>query len=128
MRYNRNMENFEAFIGRCKILLHRLGVSPKSIGYQYLVGLFVIATQKPIYPLYKVGYAELAEKVGKSSSAIDKSIQNALSSACNRTDNSEFYRVFGCTISEDKGKPTNMSISTSSGRSHQMNRPPSMRW
>lgn len=97
-------------LNRCKLLIHSLGISPKLNGYRYLICLIELALQDEglgVFPLYKNGYVRLATKLNKSISNIDKSIQNAINGACNRANNAELYRLFGATIDESKGKPTN---------------------
>jgi two-component system response regulator (stage 0 sporulation protein A) len=60
-----------------------------------------------ILPLSKNGYLLLAEKYLKSSSTIEKDIQNAVSSAWLKGDVDVLNNEFGSTIDMRKGKPSN---------------------
>lgn len=98
-------------IKKAKKILTSLGFSPKMLGYFYLIELFEIKMNNvEIFPLYKCGYEFLSCRHNKSTSSIDKAIQNAINRACNRTENTEFYRIFGSTIDDRRGKPTNKHL------------------
>ena len=95
---------------KCRMLMRSMGLSPKLSGYKYLVELMQLGFTLGIdnlFPLYKKGYVLLSGQLHKSVANIDKSIQNVICAACGNTNSVEFYRVFGSTIDEGKGKPTN---------------------
>ena len=101
------MNSIVDYVNECKRLMHSFGLSPKRVGFSYLVDLFEFSYHGGIFPLSRRGYVMVAEKENKSPLCIDKSIQNVISCACNCTNVDELYRVFGNTIDENRGKPTN---------------------
>ena len=98
-------------LNHAKRILTSLGISPKMLGYIYLTELFDLTiNENKIFPLYKEGYEALSRLHKKSASSIDKAIQNAINKACNYTENAELYKLFGATIDEKRGKPTNKHL------------------
>lgn len=85
-----------------------LGLYPNKCGYHYIFELVKLALyDEEILPLKYVGYPKLSEKFTKSSAAIEKDIQNAISYAWLHSDLDKLYSEFGETIDMRKGKPSN---------------------
>jgi two-component system response regulator (stage 0 sporulation protein A) len=73
-----------------------------------LFDIFLIALKgKSILPLKYNSYVYLAEKYKKNTAAVEKDIQNAISTAWLKADVDVLFKEFGETIDIDKGKPTN---------------------
>lgn len=89
-------------------LLIRLGFRSNNLGFKYLVDLITrgVAGEK-LDPLVKNGYKRLSLETGKTVGCIEKDIQNSISSAWLYGNTDYLYKIFGDTISEQKGKPTN---------------------
>ena len=88
-----------------------LGFKPGNSGFYYLCELiFMHFRGEEIAPLSKRGYAVGAQKFRKSAATVDKSIQNAVSSAWMRGDIERLYTQFGNTIGSDRGKPGNLQF------------------
>ncbi|MEG1613316.1 MAG: sporulation initiation factor Spo0A C-terminal domain-containing protein [Clostridia bacterium] len=88
--------------------LLRLGFVPNKLGYRYLFDIIKSALYDiEILPLKYVGYVELSKKYNKSISAIEKDVQNAISTAWLKGDVQALYDEFGETIDMKKGKPSN---------------------
>lgn len=89
-------------------LLLRLGCKPNNIGYKYITDILKKGLNgEKLEPMAQYCYKELGEKYGKSVNCIEKNIQNCISNACINGDRTLLYELFGETISENKGKPTN---------------------
>ncbi|MDD4839077.1 MAG: sporulation initiation factor Spo0A C-terminal domain-containing protein [Clostridia bacterium] len=85
-----------------------LGLYPNKCGYHYIFELIRLALEREeILPLKYVGYPRISEKFLKSSPAIEKDIQNAISYAWLHSDTDRLYQEFGETIDMRKGKPSN---------------------
>jgi two-component system response regulator (stage 0 sporulation protein A) len=94
--------------GRTSNYLLSMGFIPNKVGYKYLGDLITLgADGEDILPLSKNGYVMLAEKYSKSSSTIEKDIQNAISAAWLKGDIDVLNNEFGSTIDMKKGKPSN---------------------
>jgi Sporulation initiation factor Spo0A C terminal. len=88
--------------------LLRLGFVPNKLGYRYLFEIIKDGlSDKEILPLKYVAYVELGNRYGKSVAAIEKNVQNAISTAWLKGDVDVLYDEFGETIDMKKGKPSN---------------------
>ena len=89
-------------------LLMRLGFRSNNLGFRYLVDLITRGLRGDnIEPLSRKGYLLLSEMNGKSVGCIEKDIQNCINSAWMYGNSTQLYKIFGDTVSEVKGKPTN---------------------
>ena len=89
-------------------LLIRLGFRSNNLGFRYLVDLISRGLKgDEIEPLSRKGYTLLSEMTGKSVGCIEKDIQNCINSAWLYGNSDMLYKIFGDTISDVKGKPTN---------------------
>lgn len=89
--------------------IHAVGVPANIKGYQYLRDAIIMsindtelinAVTKQLYPL-------VAEKHNTSPSRVERAIRHAIEVACVRGSEEELYSLFGYTVNNDKGKPTN---------------------
>jgi two-component system response regulator (stage 0 sporulation protein A) len=89
--------------------IHAVGVPANIKGYQYLRDAIIMsindtelinAVTKQLYPL-------VAEKHNTSPSRVERAIRHAIEVACVRGSEEELYSLFGYTVNNAKGKPTN---------------------
>lgn len=89
--------------------IHSVGVPANIKGYQYLRDAIIMsikdtelinAVTKQLYPL-------VAQKHKTSPSRVERAIRHAIEVACVRGNGEELYSLFGYTVNDDKGKPTN---------------------
>lgn len=90
-----------------RLFLIDFGFNPKLTGFKYLEDLLSLSFENIIFPLNKHGYKLLSEKYSVSSVSIEKNIQYAIESAFSGSKSEKLYVIFGATIDEGKGKPTN---------------------
>ncbi len=88
--------------------LLKLGFVPNKLGYRYLAELLKCGMEgHELLPLKYTGYVRLSNKYNKSIAAIEKDVQNAISTAWLKGDVNNLYDEFGETIDMRKGKPSN---------------------
>lgn len=87
---------------RIKTELDLIGVSPKSIGYQYLHDAILLVTDGKRQNIY----ACLAEKYKKTDASIARAMQNAINRAWRISDIEDLLRYYTARISSEKGTPT----------------------
>ena len=84
------------------------GFSGRHIGTQMLRDIIVLGISgKVILPLNSVGYTYLAQKYQKNIDTVDKDIQNSIAYAWENGNIHYLYYLFGYTVDENRGKPTN---------------------
>lgn len=88
-------------------LIEKLGIRKSLAGHKYLVAAISMhcATTSP--PELKYLYRLVADHYGTTSLAVEKAIRYAIESAWNKGDYYEQNRLFGLSIDESRGKPTN---------------------
>ena len=88
---------------------HEIGIPAHIKGYQYIRRAIMMA----IYDLdimnsvTKELYPTIAENFGTTSSRVERAIRHAIELAWDRGDMDTLNNVFGYTVSQIKGKPTN---------------------
>ncbi len=90
-------------------LLHEIGVPAHIKGYQYLREAIMMAVHNPevINSVTKILYPEVAKTYHTTSSRVERAIRHAIEVAWDRGDVDEIQKIFGYTVSNIKGKPTN---------------------
>ena len=90
-------------------MIHMVGVPANIKGYQYIRDaiIFTIYEQELISAVTKQLYPKIAKKHGTSASRVERAIRHAIEVACVRGNEEALYRLFGYTVSNAKGKPTN---------------------
>ena len=94
---------------RARDLLVLIGMPTNLYGFQYVIDAIQLCynDEKYLRDITKRVYPEIAKKRGKSKYCIEKSIRLAIETAWDRGDLDVLYRMFGNTVSRDKGRPTN---------------------
>lgn len=90
-------------------LLHEIGIPAHIKGYQYLRDAIAISVQEEeiLISVTKVLYPAIAKKHNTTSSRVERAIRHAIEVAWTRGRLDTIHELFGYTISNGKGKPTN---------------------
>lgn len=86
-----------------------LGVPAQLNGYKYLrVAIrMVVEDPKVVSAVTKKIYPVIADMYGASAPSVERAIRHAVEVSWNRGNVQEIDRMFGYTINQEKGKPTN---------------------
>lgn len=87
-------------------LMLKLGHSENLLGTDYLRTAVRLRAQG-FSAMTKEIYPTLARMHNTTASRAERAIRHSIERAAGRTDPEELYKVFGNSISPDKGKPTN---------------------
>lgn len=90
-------------------MIHEIGVPAHIKGYQYLRESITLAVNDPdiINSITKILYPTIAKKFETTPSRVERAIRHAIEVAWNRGNPDVLNNLFGYTISNGKGKPTN---------------------
>lgn len=86
--------------------LNLIGISPKAVGFQYLIEAIRITTEKPESNLSHT----LAITFGKSSASIERAMQNAINRAWQTNSPEALLKYYTARIRSDRGVPTMMEF------------------
>jgi two-component system response regulator (stage 0 sporulation protein A) len=89
--------------------IHAVGVPANIKGYQYLRDAIIMSINdiELINAVTKQLYPKVAHKHNTSPSRVERAIRHAIEVACVRGNEEELYSLFGYTVNNAKGKPTN---------------------
>ncbi len=89
--------------------IHSVGVPANIKGYQYLRDAIIMSIKDTelINAVTKQLYPKVATRHNTSPSRVERAIRHAIEVACIRGNEEELYKLFGYTVSNNKGKPTN---------------------
>ena len=90
-------------------LLHEIGIPAHIKGYQYLRDAIIISVEEKemLVSVTKVLYPAIAKKHGTTASRVERAIRHAIEVAWSRGKMDTIDEMFGYTIHNGKGKPTN---------------------
>ncbi len=90
-------------------LLHEIGIPAHIKGYQYLRDAIAISVEEEeiMISVTKVLYPAIAKRHNTTSSRVERAIRHAIEVAWTRGRLDTIHELFGYTISNGKGKPTN---------------------
>ncbi len=90
-------------------MIHEIGVPAHIKGYQYLRDaiIMVVEDMDLISAVTKELYPAIAKKNDTTPSRVERAIRHAIEVAWNRGRIETINNLFGYTVAEDKGKPTN---------------------
>lgn len=99
-------ESLEAQVTR---VIHEIGIPAHIKGYQYLRESIIMTSKdiEIINSITKLLYPEVAKKFGTTSSRVERAIRHAIEVAWDRGDIDVLNSIFGYTVHNNKGKPTN---------------------
>jgi two-component system, response regulator, stage 0 sporulation protein A len=89
-------------LNRIRTELNNIGISPKAVGYSYLVDAVELVIKQPIQNLCTI----ISQKYGKTESSVERAMQNAINKAWRVSDIDDLLRFYTAKISSDKGVPT----------------------
>ena len=90
-------------------IIHQIGVPAHIKGYQYLrtAIIMTVTDNEIINSVTKILYPSVAKHYGTTSSRVERAIRHAIEVAWDRGDLDVLNSIFGYTIQNSKGKPTN---------------------
>ena len=90
-------------------VLHEIGIPAHIKGYQYLRDAIVISVeeQEMLTSVTKILYPTIAKKHKTTPSRVERAIRHAIEVAWSRGKMDTINEIFGYTVSNGKGKPTN---------------------
>lgn len=90
-------------------MIHEVGVPAHIKGYSYLRAaiMLVLEDRQLIESITKLLYPTVAKRFNTSASRVERAIRHAIEVAWNRGDTDTLNSIFGFTINQSKGKPTN---------------------
>ena len=90
-------------------MIHEIGVPAHIKGYQYLREAIMMSVEEPdmLGSITKVLYPTIAKRYQTTSSRVERAIRHAIEVAWNRGRMETLDDLFGYTINNGKGKPTN---------------------
>jgi two-component system, response regulator, stage 0 sporulation protein A len=90
-------------------MMHEIGIPPHMSGYQYIreAIMMTVNNSKVFSSITRVLYPAVAEKYSSSSQKVERAIRNAIESAWERGHPDSIDTLFGYTVNNSKGKPTN---------------------
>lgn len=90
-------------------IIHEVGVPAHIKGYAYLrvAIMLVLEDGQLIESITKLLYPTVAKKFNTSASRVERAIRHAIEVAWTRGDTDVLNSIFGFTINQSKGKPTN---------------------
>lgn len=95
-------------------IIHDIGIPAHIKGYQYLRDSIMLSVKDNdvINSITKILYPTIAKKYQTTSSRVERAIRHAIEVAWNRGNTDTLNGLFGYTISNGKGKPTNSEFIT----------------
>lgn len=90
-------------------IIHEVGVPAHIKGYQYLREAIIMSVNdmEMLNSITKILYPSIAKKYDTTSSRVERAIRHAIEVAWSRGKMDTIDEMFGYTISNGKGKPTN---------------------
>jgi two-component system response regulator (stage 0 sporulation protein A) len=90
-------------------IIHEIGVPAHIKGYQYLRDAIILSVHDVdmLNSITKILYPTIAKKYQTTSSRVERAIRHAIEVAWSRGKMDTIDEMFGYTIHNDKGKPTN---------------------
>ena len=82
--------------------LNNVGISPKAVGYSYLVDAILIMLKQPTQNINTV----IAQKYGKTDASVERAMQNAINRAWRTGNVEELLFYYTARINPSRGVPT----------------------
>lgn len=89
-------------IRRISLELDHVGISPKAVGYQYLIDAIQLVIKKPSTNLCSI----IGAKYGKTDSSVERAMQNAINRAWHTADINDLLQYYTARVNSEKGVPT----------------------
>ena len=99
----------ESLENRVTDMLHEIGIPAHIKGYHYLRDAIMMAVEDMdvLNAITKILYPTVAKKYQTTSSRVERAIRHAIEVAWSRGKLDTLDELFGYTVSNGKGKPTN---------------------
>lgn len=97
-------QNIEAHVSE---LMRNLGVPANVKGYRYLRRAIIIFRQNPDISMTKELYPILGKEFNTTAQRVERAMRHAIELSWERGDINSIHKIFGCTVSAQKSKPTN---------------------
>lgn len=93
-------------------VIQRIGLPPGSKGYHYSQYAIkrLVEDRSLMEQITTKLYPEIAEKYGSTVGRVERNIRHAIETAWNKGDLEYIQQLFGYTVDEEKGKPTNAAF------------------
>ena len=90
-------------------IIHEVGIPAHIKGYHYVREAIMMAVEdlESLNAITKILYPGIAKKFSTTPSRVERAIRHAIETAWSRGDVDVLNKIFGYTVSNDKGKPTN---------------------
>ena len=90
-------------------IIHEIGVPAHIKGYQYLRDAIILSVEdmEMLNSITKILYPTIAKKYQTTPSRVERAIRHAIEVAWSRGKMDTIDELFGYTVSNGKGKPTN---------------------
>ena len=90
-------------------IIHEVGIPAHIKGYHYVREAIIMAVEdmESLNAITKILYPGIAKKFSTTPSRVERAIRHAIETAWSRGDVDVLNKIFGYTVSHDKGKPTN---------------------
>lgn len=104
--FNENSRNAEAKLTK---LLFTLGVAPHLKGFRFIKESVILTLKEPdiIDSITKVLYPTIAQQFNTTPSRVERAIRHAIENAWTKGNIEVLNDLFGYTVSDTSGKPTN---------------------
>jgi len=104
-----NMDRDSSLEADITFIMHEIGIPPHIKGYQYLreAIMMVVHDIRLLNAITKELYPSIAEKYNTTASRVERAIRHAIEVAWSRGRIETINKLFGYTVHEQKGKPTN---------------------
>lgn len=91
------------------ILLKRLGITPGVLGFHYIKEAIILVMKNTSFKYALVGelYTKIAVKFHTTPARVERAIRHAIEKAWYIGNTDLQQKLFGHTVSSEKGKPTN---------------------
>lgn len=95
--------------GKVTNIIHEIGVPAHIKGYQYLREAIIMSVNdiEMLNSITKILYPTIAKKYQTTASRVERAIRHAIEVAWSRGKMDTIDELFGYTINNGKGKPTN---------------------
>lgn len=112
MRWTDTAYDTDEIMSDSSAILKRLGMGMNSKGYAFLRDGLMLYIQEPscLDDLSERMYPLIAEKYSTTAACVERNMRTALEKAWGRGDMDFAEQLFGYSIDEEKGKPTNMAF------------------
>jgi len=90
-------------------LFHELGIPANIRGYHYLRDAIVFSAKdtEMLVSVTKMLYPTIAKKYNTTAPRVERAIRHAIETCWTRGKSEQIYKLFGYTVTSEKGKPSN---------------------